>query len=149
MGQDRGPALARPTDDFHTLGHLMDEFFGGKRARWTRSRDVWVPPTDVYETRTDIVIKMSVPGINAGSIRVSFGREGVAVSGYREPPSEPGIVAYHQMEIRNGYFERRVVIHKPINPDGTAAEYRNGFLWIRIPKAAAHMDRAFTIRIKL
>ena len=90
---------------------------------------------------------MSVPGINAGSIRVSFGREGVAVSGYREPPSEPGIVAYHQMEIRNGLFERRVVVHKPIDPDGATSEYTNGFLWVRVPKATAFVRRI--VRIKL
>jgi len=139
---------ARPSNDFHSFRHLADQSLGGKGALGTRRRDVWVPPTDVYETRDSIVIKMSVPGIKTGNVQVSFGQDVVAVSGYRGPAPEPGLVAYHQMEILNGYFERRVVIHKPVNPQATTAEYKDGFLWIRIPRAAERVLRAFTIRIK-
>jgi HSP20 family protein len=138
-----------PTDDFEALRHMMDEFFGSHRHVSLRSRDVWVPPTDVYETQTHIVIKMSVPGIKTSDVRVRFGREGVSISGYRCPTHEPALTAYHQMEIRNGYFERRVIIHKPVNPADTTAEYRDGFLWIRIPKAGVPIERSVTIRIRL
>jgi len=149
MAENRDRVRVGASDDFHSLRHLMDEFFTGRRGPGARGRDVWVPPTDVYETQGEIAIKMDVPGIKPSSVRVRFTHDEVTVSGYRAPSAEPGLIAYHQMEIRSGYFERRVVVHKPVNPEATTAQYCDGFLWIRIPKAASHVHRTLTIRIRL
>ena len=109
--------------------------------------DTWAPPTDVFETDSEIVIKMSLPGVKAEDIGVRFDGETIVVCGYRGSGDTEDINCYHQMEIRNGYFQRKIVIHKPINPDGARAHYENGFLKIQVPKAQAPVEKVVSIRL--
>jgi HSP20 family protein len=111
--------------------------------------DTWTPPTDVYETETDIVIKMSLPGLKAEDIGVRFSGDTVLVCGYRGSDEQEKIASYHQMEIRNGYFQRKVIIHKPINPEKARARYDNGFLKIYVPKAERRIEKVVSIRLDL
>jgi HSP20 family protein len=45
--------------------------------------------------------------------------------------------AYHQMEIRFGKFSTAVMIPGPVDLDQSKAEYRDGFLSVKLPKAKA------------
>ncbi len=149
MPQSNDPVRVRPADESEVFRRWMDEFFGFSRPVARQGGEAWVPPTDIYETEQDVVIKMSVPGIKTQNVRVLFDGDVVTISGYRESPPEAGLVAYHRMEIRNGYFERRVVIHRPINPEAATAQYRDGFLWIQIPKVGVRVHRVYALRLRL
>jgi len=139
----------RDQDEFEIFRRWLDEFFGSSRSVAGRGAEAWVPPTDVYETHGEVVIKMSLPGIKTGNVEVRFQGDAVTISGYRENPAEAGLVAYHRMEIRNGRFERTIVIHTPLDPEAATAQYRDGFLWIRIPKVAARVHQVYALRIRL
>ena len=128
------------------VDRLFDEVIPPRRWLPLRHIRVWRPPTDVYETHENVVIKMSVPGIRKADVRVSFDGEEIIISGYRTASHDAHVMAYHQMEIRNGWFERRVVIRKPINSEAATADYRDGFLWIRVPKGRGVARRVITIR---
>jgi HSP20 family protein len=104
---------------------------------------------DVFETDAAVVLKLSLPGVKACDVRITYEGDVVTISGCREAEPEPDLVAYHRMEIRNGYFERRVIIQKPINPEEAEAEYRNGFLKLSIPKTSAPKQRVYTLKIRL
>jgi len=136
-------------DEFEAFRRWIDEFFGPLRTVTGRGGEAWVPPTDVYETREAVVIKMSLPGIKTGNVQVRFEGDLVTISGYRDSPPEEGLVAYHRMEIRNGRFERTIVIHTPVDPECATAQYRDGFLWLRIPKVAARVHQVYALRIRL
>ena len=114
-----------------------------------RMRRVWHPPTDVYETRDDIVIKMSVPGIRRNQVTVACEGETVTICGWRGGPDPATVVTYHQMEIRNGYFERQVVLHRPFDPADARARYEDGFLFVHVPKAEKLIRQVLTIRLEL
>ena len=139
----------RAGNEFGIARRMMDDFYAFRKMLGARTRDVWMPPTDMYETRDEIVIKMSLPGIKTTNVRVMFNDEEIIVNGYRAPSHDPGVVAYHQMEIRNGYFERRVVVQKLINPEAATAEYHDGFLWVRVPKGGTAVARVFTIHLNV
>lgn len=140
---------ARPRDQLEGFRRLVDDFFGRGTAHGGRGGETWVPPTDVYETQQEIVIMMCVPGIKTGNVRVLFDGDVVTVAGHRQAVREPGLVAYHQMEIRNGHFERRMIIRVPVDPEAATAEYRDGFLWIRLPKVTAAVHRIYSLRLRL
>ena len=147
MAQQAGRARVIAGDEFSSARRMMDDFYAFRKLLGVRTRDIWMPPTDVYETSENVVIKMSVPGIRAAVVRVVFNGDEIIISGYRSASHDADVVAYHQMEIRNGLFERRVVVHKPVDPDAATSEYSNGFLWVRVPKATAFVHRI--VRIKL
>jgi HSP20 family protein len=52
-----------------------------------------------------------------------------------EQSSEPGKIRVHLMEIDHGSFCREVELPLNVDRDRITANYRNGMLWIEIPKA--------------
>lgn len=101
--------------------------------------DVWHPPTDVYETDTEIIVKVDVAGVEEGNMEVTVEDGLLRVSGYRSDCSNFTKLAVHRMEIPCGEFETHVHLPHAIN---TRAEiscvYRNGMLTIVLPKETAH-----------
>lgn len=130
------------------LHSLMETL--GDRRRFSRGKgDAWEPPMDVFETEEAVVIKLSLPGIDVSDVKIRYEGDLVTIYGQREAPSEPDLTAYHRMEIRNGYFERQVLIQKAINPEQASAEYDDGFLRLIIPLAEEKPERVYTLKIQL
>jgi HSP20 family protein len=102
---------------------------------WQVTNSFWSPPTDVYETETDYVVRVEVAGIQETELEVSFENGVLVVSGVR--PDVPERRAYHQMEIHFGKFSTSIGVPGPINLDHSTAEYKDGFLSVRMPKAKA------------
>jgi len=102
---------------------------------WQFTTGVWSPPTDVYETETDYVVRVEIAGIEETDLEVSFEHGILIISGVR--PDIPGRRAYHQMEIHFGKFSTSVGVPGPIDLDKSVAEYKDGFLNVRMPKAKA------------
>jgi HSP20 family protein len=126
---------------------MLEDYYSSSGMVTGQSPDTWSPPTDVYETESEIIIKMSLPGVEAEDIGVTFNGETVTVCGHRQAEEEEKIKSYHQMEIRNGYFQRKIVIHKAVDPDGVRAYYDNGFLKIHVPRAQRPVDKVVSIRL--
>jgi len=71
----------------------------------------------------------------------------VTICGVRRGPDPGTVRKYHQMEIRNGYFERRLVLHMPFDPAGMRAEYKDGFAYIFMPKSQESVRHVVSIRL--
>ncbi len=102
---------------------------------WQVTSSVWSPPTDVYETKTDYVVRVEIAGIQETGLDVSFENGLLIISGERPDVSERR--AFHQMEIHFGKFSTSIGIPGPIDLDHSTAEYKDGFLSVKMPKAKA------------
>jgi HSP20 family protein len=100
---------------------------------WQVTRGVWSPPTDVYETGEEYVVSVEVAGVRETDFEVVFENGVLFVSGQRPDVTERR--AYHQMEIHFGKFSTAIVLPGPVDLDHSVAEYKNGFLTVRLPKA--------------
>jgi len=147
MQTDPTPVRACPLDDSTVFNQFLHDFYALRRSIRSRRRDVWHPPTDVYETDDEIVIKMSIPGVKKPNVAVEVRGEQVTIYGMRRAPEHSRVRTYHQMEIRNGYFERIIVLRKPFDPNRAWASLQDGFLYVHIPKAPELVRH--TLRIKL
>lgn len=97
-----------------------------------RVRSTWSPPTDVYETVDNCVIKLEIAGMRDEDFEVAFENNLLMISGNRPDLNERR--AYHQMEIRFGKFEIAVEIPVSVNVEKATAGYQDGFLVIVLPK---------------
>ena len=138
---------AKPVDDRGLFRQFLNDFYAMRRRLGSRHGDVWQPPTDVYETQEHIVIKVSIPGVRPAQAVVQFNGELIRISGVRRGPDPGSVLTYHQMEIRNGYFERSIIVHRPFNPDGARAEYKDGFLYVYVPKAPELVRHVLSITL--
>jgi len=107
---------------------------------WHVRSGVWNPPTDVYETEANYVIKVEIAGMRDEDFEVAFENNILIISGYRSDLNERR--AYHQMEIRFGRFEIALEIPARLNMEKAAAEYKDGFLIIVLPKSNTQQSEA-------
>lgn len=108
-------------------------------VRW-QVRSTWSPPTDVYETEGNCVIKLEIAGMRDEDFEVAFENNILMISGNRPDLNERR--AYHQMEIRFGKFEIAVEIPVSVNMDKATAGYQDGFLVIVLPKTTSRQGEA-------
>ncbi len=113
---------------------FFSNFVGSSYPSIYRKELCWKPPTDVYETETDYVVILELAQVKNEEVSITF-RDGIlAIRGVRQtiPPSERR--HYLKMEISYGPFERRVAISEDVDMDQLSAQYKDGFLEIRLPK---------------
>ncbi|MFQ5964949.1 MAG: Hsp20/alpha crystallin family protein [Candidatus Scalinduaceae bacterium] len=126
---------------------LFEEFFFmGKNYEITSSTP-WQPPTDVYETEKDIIVKMAVSGLKPEDISVLFSDYVLTVSGERSDNSAHQKICFYQVEIRYGYFERKIKVPKNVDANNIRATYEGGFIMIVIPKAEKPITSTISIKI--
>ncbi len=99
---------------------------------WQVTSGVWSPPTDVYETEADYVVTVEVAGMREQEFEVLYDNGMLLISGQRPDVSERR--AYHQMEIHFGEFSAAIALPGPVDVDHSVAEYKDGFLVVRLPK---------------
>jgi HSP20 family protein len=110
-----------------------DSLSVGKRWRNGVRSPIWRPPTDVYETEKDVIVRVEVAGMREDDFSISLTADRLTVRGNRPDIQEKR--AYHQMEIPFGEFNLEVKLPAPVLADQVAAEYRAGFLRLVFPKA--------------
>lgn len=99
---------------------------------WQVRSSVWHPPTDVYETEDDFIVKVEIAGMRDEDFTVAAENRLLRIEGVRPDPA--GRRAYHQMEILSGKFEIDVELIVPVNMESASAEYKDGLLTIILPK---------------
>ncbi len=113
-----------------SLGSRVQEH--RRTLSWQVTSGVWSPPTDVYETDLDYTVTVEVAGMREGDFEVAYDAGMLLISGQRPDVTERR--AYHQMEIHFGKFSVAVALPGPVDLDRAAAEYRDGFLHVKMPK---------------
>ncbi|ODS30644.1 MAG: heat shock protein [Candidatus Scalindua rubra] len=126
---------------------LFEEFFFMTKSYDIASSTPWQPPTDVYETTKDIIIKLAVSGLKPEDISIVFSDHILTVSGRRNDNSAHQKVCFYQVEIRYGYFERKIKIPKHVDANNINATYENGFILIVIPKSEKAYNSTISIKI--
>ena len=97
--------------------------------------NLWSPPTDVYETESAYVVRLEAAGMQEADFEVMFEDGLLLITGTRSDVPERR--AYHQMEIHFGKFSAAILLPGPVDLDDSEAEYKDGFLTVRLPKAKA------------
>ena len=128
---------------------FLKEFLNGNKNFPSNASTTWQPPTDIYETENEIVVKMSIPGTKPEDIQVVLTNEILTVSGYISDMSPHERTCFYQVEIRYGHFERSFPIPKPVDTENIQATYKEGFLMIVLQKAKQLEVKRFSIKIIL
>lgn len=107
---------------------------------WQVRSSGWNPPTDVYETDENFIVRIEIAGMREKDFEVAIENDVLMISGTRADYNERR--AYHQMEIRFGKFEIAVDVPVPVDVEKSVAEYRDGLLMINLPKANPKQQEA-------
>jgi HSP20 family molecular chaperone IbpA len=103
--------------------------------QWAARPHLWRPPTDLFETHGDYVVRVEVAGMQEAELNIAVEGRELAVYGLRQQPAEQA--AYHQMEVRFGEFLSVLQLPGEVDTERIRAKYHDGFLIITLPKAGA------------
>lgn len=122
------PTIVRRTHP--TMIEARREIFHA--VSWQVSFSGWNPPTDVFETEENFIVRVEIAGMKDADFEVAIENQILMISGNRSEPNERR--AYRQMEIRFGKFEIAVEISVLVEIERAVAEYKDGFLVVQLPK---------------
>jgi len=96
-------------------------------------QSAWQPPTDVYETEREVLIRVEIAGMRDGHFHLTCHERLIVIDGARSEIAREQR-AYQQMEIHSGDFRIEVELPARVNLTALRAEYDDGFLRIVLPK---------------
>jgi len=108
-----------------------------------RPNDTWAPNVNLYETDDEYLVCVDLAGVDKEKIDLEVSNGRLSIRGNRSVPSygEPeaaaadkGKLRVHMMEIDHGAFFREVELPEHVAQSKISAHYRNGMLWIELPK---------------
>jgi len=107
----------------------------GRSSHWRlRMRSsTWRPPTDVFESNDNIIIRVEIAGMKEDDFDIELQGHVLTIRGIRQ--DNPEQRAYHQVEIRFGEFYIEIYLPAPVEAKDIEAQYENGFLYMLLPKA--------------
>ena len=94
-------------------------------------------PLDMYETDDSVVVKAAIPGVKPEDIEVTVTGDLLSIKGEFKSETEDTDEKrnYHRQERRYGSFSRQVTLPSGVNADACEADFENGVLTLKLPKA--------------
>jgi len=107
------------------------------------------PPTDLYETETEVVLRMEIAGLctDAAHLKVDIQDRMLVIMGVRDDPAAGQRRRYDQIEIQTGPFFRALALPCEVDESQAVAAYQDGFLVVRLPKGARPGPRRTAVAI--
>ena len=131
-----------PMSEMNRLAREMDALFGNG---WTQSSDLWAPPVDVEETPDEIVLTAELPGMSREAIDIELEDGVLTIQGEKKEETKDENTQGLLYERRWGSFTRRFTLPRAVDAANITANYENGLLRIRVPKAEEAKGRKIEI----
>jgi HSP20 family protein len=110
--------------------------------------DGWMPAVSVEEAENELILVAELPGMKPADVDVQIENNVLTIRGtkteYRKEGDENR--RYHVWERSYGSFERSFRLPHTVLPDALAAEFEDGLLRIRMPKAPEARTRRIEVR---
>jgi HSP20 family protein len=108
----------------------------------------WLPPVNIAEDQDSYLIEAELPGVKREDIKVTYNNGVLTIQGERKEEKEEKGQQYHRMERVYGQFERSFRLPLTVKADQIQAEYNNGVLTLRVPKAEEAKPRQISINVQ-
>lgn len=107
----------------------------------------WSPAADIHETEEALTFTVELPGIAPDQVQATAEENVLTIRGTRSPAQGgKDDTRFHLIERHDGAFVRRFQLPPNVDASMITAEYANGLLELRVPKAA--LPQATVIQVK-
>ena len=124
------------------IDRLFEDTFGGDARR-----SGWAPAVDIREDSKEITLEVELPGIKPSDVEVVAENGVLTIRGEKQSTSTDGSEGrYHVVERSYGSFTRSFQLPTGMDEQRIEADFNDGLLTVRIPKAALAQPRRIEIR---
>ena len=127
------------------LDRFMDETFG-RLAQGTSLPTGWTPAMDVSEDEQGLLLELEVPGLAAEDVEVTTDQGLLTVKGEKTSSRRREGVRSIVTERTHGRFVRTLRLPQGVDESKVEAEFTDGLLRIRVPRAALPQARKVDVR---
>jgi len=106
-----------------------------------------VPPAELTETEENLVLKLEVPGMNPGDLNIEATAKSISISGDRQCEIKSEADGKTRSEFRYGSFQRVIPLPVAIQNTEVKAEYKNGIVYLTLPKAEAEKPKVVKVNL--
>ena len=115
-------------------------------AAAAREEPALLPPVDVIEDSTGITLYADLPGVPKDRLSVRVEGETLQIDAELVLPVPEGMEASHA-EVQRTRFRRAFTLSRELDPDKVSAEFSQGVLRLRIPKAEHAQPRRIEVQV--
>lgn len=137
-----------PFKEMMSMRSMFDDMFDNMLSRHEGWRFGDVLPVDMYQTKDDVVVKATMPGIKPTDISVSVTNQVLTIRGEVKEEKISDDSTYHLRERRIGNYTRSVQLPVPVVSDRARAEFEDGILTLTLPKAEEVKPKTITVKVK-
>lgn len=136
-----------PFGELMSLRQAMDRLFEESFVR----PDQWVGvdggtvALDVTSDKDELVVRAALPGVKPEDVDITVEAGTLTITGEYREESRPEGSQQVLSEIRRGTFRRAVSLPSGLEADKAVANFENGILTLRIPRAEAVKPRQIRI----
>lgn len=107
----------------------------------------WVPVADIAEETGEYLIQLDLPGIAREDVKVTVDDGHLFIEGERRTAEVAEGRKFHRTERVGGRFRRGFLLPEDAEADRVTAEFKDGVLLVRLPKAEAKQPRRIEVTV--
>ena len=127
-------ALIKWSPFFEPFESNMDKMMEEMNGLIPRHQTGIVPPVDMYETETSLVVETPLPGVDPNKIELAIDNGILSIRGTSERKTEVDEKNYYRKEVRQGSIFRQIALPSRVEESQAEAAFENGILKITVPK---------------
>jgi HSP20 family protein len=107
----------------------------------------WAPMVDIQETDTEYLVKAELPEVKKEDVKVTIEGGVLTLQGERKQEKEEKGKKFHRIERAYGSFLRTFTVPADAEEGKVAAEFKDGILWVHLPKTDKPRPRTVDVKI--
>lgn len=119
----------------------------GLDSFWAQLPPRGEPALDIEETDTDVHVRAEIPGMEKDEFSVDVSGNRLSIRGEKKQKREWTEGSMHRLECSYGQFVRQVLLPAEVDDTRSEAEYKNGVLYIRLPKTAQSQRKQIPVHV--
>ncbi len=152
MSRERRNPFRGLVDHISEMNRMQERWMvGPETGREDQRRThvtAWVPTTDIFATEEDLVIRISLSGVESKDVDITLSNDVMTVSGERRSELNEEEVSFYTRERYYGAFRRSVTLPAGIGESDISATFENGLLEITVQGGAAAAPKPRRISIQ-
>ena len=101
---------------------------------------------DMFEDADNVEVTATLPGMSPDDVQITVQGDVLVIKGEHKQEQERKQGSYHLRERRVGTFYRAVQLPTLVQAEKATAEFRNGVLYLTLPKAEQMKPKAIAVR---
>jgi len=141
-----------PFRELEEMSERLNRIFGRPDATHSNGKEMlmvadWIPLVDISETDGEFEIRAELPEVRKEDLKVTLEDGVLTLQGERRQEHEERGRKIHRSERPYGRFVRSFSIPDVVDDTKMRAEFKNGVLYLRLPKSEKAKPRAIEVKV--